>query len=114
MTSRTARARLEATNSEDFVCTIDAADDDGEAYDLSDLVLTVTIRDQRKNVMDTLTLGSGLSFVTDGTDGAFTIFKSMTQYAPGMYDIGCTVATSSGSITRSLFVGQLSVVDGVV
>ena len=111
----TARAKLYATNSEDLVLTITVvSDEDSTPIDISTYSLTVTIKDRGGCIRDTLTLGSGVSFVTDGTDGEFTIYKRLTSYAPGMYSIGLLSATASDSVRSQIFVGELAIEDGVV
>lgn len=93
-------------------------EDDATPHDLADVTgITLQVRDKGGSTILSATLGSGITLADDTTTGVFTwSFSKATMQAircPGTYDAGITVDFTGGSDTQ-LFVGTITVIDGVV
>ena len=90
--------------------------------DFTDATITVALRpvtgggNNYNSAMPTLTGTNQDGHITIVENGLFDVHFSrheMTQFSPGVLDIGITLLMASG-ITHQLFAGQIPVVDGVV
>ena len=92
-------------------------EDGATPHDLADVTgITLQVRAKGGSVVLSATLGSGITIADDTTTGVFSwLFAKTTMgsICPGTYDAGITVDFTGGSDTQ-LFVGTITVIDGVV
>lgn len=103
------------SNREDWEFPImDIIDDDtGDALDLSDSTISYGIYDANKCVVVSGTTGDGTITLTDDTSFQILVPRSTaTSQCAGSYTMGITV--ENADITKSLFAGTITVLDGSV
>lgn len=104
----------EVSNSEDFELLYEAIDDDtNDPIDLTSATIDLEIRDREhcRRISASTTDGK----ITLVEPSVFRIFigkDEMSRLCAEQYEVGVTV--ENDSITRSLIVGTLGVIDGVV
>lgn len=94
--------------------------DTGESIDLTDIDVTLSIRDTRQpfdTPLLTATDGDGID-MADAENGIFELTFTATQMRTlfaKQYDVGCTIAADDDAEEVDQFIiGTLSVLDGVV
>jgi hypothetical protein len=105
----------EASNRSDWTVQISATDlETGEAIDFSvATAITVAVKDESGCQMLLATLLNGKVTLPDVGSVQFAFTEAdMAQLCPATYQIGSTYTTPDG--TYQLFVGSVSVYDGVV
>lgn len=108
--------QLEAvTNREDWIDQAQVTDGDtGTLVDLSAATIAMDVRDQKSKcrVLTATLANSKISLVSTGIfEWTFTA-ADMHGICAGTYDVGITVEIAD--VTKQLFVGTVSIVDGVM
>lgn len=108
-----------ASNRARYVLAFQISDDDtGEAIDLTDIGVTLSLREPgTTSAILTATDGSGID-VTNAADGIFELTFTATQMRtldPLQYEVGCTLASDDDAEEVDQYIiGTLAVLDGVV
>lgn len=104
------------SNRETWSLSIAVTDDAGAAVDLTGATIKIGVREpDAMSAFITYTSGDGKLSITDAVGGIFALNTDLdpATFPPGMYEVGVVIKLVSGT-KRTLIVGTLPVVDGVV
>jgi hypothetical protein len=93
------------------------SDQDDSLVDLSTATIVLSLRDKRSlRTLLTARVGSGIAIESLGVFVfTFTVQQMRTLDASIAYELGCTCdLDSTGTDVQQVFIGKLSVIDGVV
>jgi hypothetical protein len=104
------------SNRADWITDFEVVTDETETpVDITGASIAWAVRDKKtKSAALTATVDNGI-IITDAPGGRFTVSfddSQMRALCPATYDVGCTILLNG--TTDQLFVGTVSVIDGIV
>lgn len=102
------------SNREDWEQEINVKDEDGDAVTITDASIEIAVRKPSLDTAElTASVGSGITIATTSFTFAFTEAQ-MDNLCAGKYDVGMRIQLDGETKWTQLFIGTVSIVDGIV